>query len=393
MTRVLAILSFVLTLGVFAPAFAQDADGRATTGGAQTREDIMARQRGDKVQTRERSGDSAAGAAAAIAGQLGAKGSTSDSEVWEAIRFGTADVTVSTGKPEDAVLVQDGGMPWYEFRAGPLKTYGSYLLGGTLVLLLLFYLVRGKIRIDGEKTGETILRFNILERFAHWLLAGSFILLAITGLAVLFGRTVIIPYLGHEAFSTIAVASKWVHNWVAWPFMVALVLVFLFWVLHNIPNRHDVIWLLKGGGLFSKGVHPPARKFNAGQKIIFWIVIILGASVSASGLSLLMPFEIPMFAKTFVFLNDIGIGALIYGEPLPTQLAPHAEMQLASLWHAIVAFIMMAVILAHIYLGSVGMEGAFDAMGSGQVEKQWAKEHHGLWVEEVERKNASTPAE
>ena len=106
-----------------------------------------------------------------------------------------------------------------------------------------------------------------------------------------------------------------------------------------------------------------------------------------------MPFEIPMFAKTFAILNDLGISALVYGEPLPTQLAPHAEMQLATLWHAIVAFVMMAVILAHIYLGSVGMEGAFDAMGSGQVEKQWAKEHHGLWVEEVERKSASTPAE
>ena len=241
MTRVLAILSFILTLGVFAPAVAQDADARATTGGAQTREDIMARQRGEKVLTRERTGDDAAGAAAAIAGQLGAKGSTSDSEVWEAIRFGTADVKVSTGKSVDAVLVQDGGMPWYEFRAGPLKTYGGYLLGGTLLLLLLFYLLRGKIRIDGEKTGETILRFNLLERCAHWLLAGSFILLAITGLAVLFGRTIIIPYLGHEAFSTIAVASKWVHNWVAWPFMVALVLVFVFWVLHNIPNRHDLV--------------------------------------------------------------------------------------------------------------------------------------------------------
>ena len=87
-----------------------------------------------------------------------------------------------------------------------------------------------------------------------------------------------------------------------------MVLITLLWIAHNIPNRHDVVWMLKGGGLFSKGVHPPARKFNAGQKIIFWMVIILGASVSLSGLSLLMPFEIPMFAKTFAILNNVGIG-------------------------------------------------------------------------------------
>ena len=262
---------------------------------------------------------------------------------------------------------------------------------------MLFFLLRGRIRIDGERSGETILRFNLIERLAHWSLAGSFILLGLTGLAVLFGRVAIIPYFGHEAFATIAVGSKWIHNWVAWPFMVALVLVTLLWIAHNIPNRHDLVWMMKGGGLFSKGVHPPARKFNAGQKIIFWMVIILGASVSVSGLSLLMPFEIPMFAKTFAILNDVGIGPAIWGEPLPTQLAPHAEMQLSTLWHAIVAFIMMAVILAHIYLGSVGMEGAFDAMVSGEVDLQWAKEHHGIWVEEVQAKEAkaaaSTPAE
>lgn len=420
MTRLTALLTLILTLGLAAPLTAQETpaatsegrvaplqadeppgqaglEGRAATGGAQTLEDILARQRGEEVDSTSRDGDSAAGAAAALAGQLGALGGSSDSEIWAALRHNQANITVSTGKSQDAVLVQDGGMRWLQFRAGPLREYGGYLLLGVIGLLVLFYLVRGRIRIDGGKSGETILRFNLIERTAHWVLAGSFILLGLTGLVTLFGRVAFIPLFGHEAFAWMATASKWIHNWVAWPFMVALALVFVLWIVHNIPNRHDLVWMAKGGGLFSKGVHPPAKKFNAGQKIIFWMVILLGASVSLSGLSLLMPFDLPLFAKTFAVLNDLGIGPMVWGEPLPTALPPHAEMQLATLWHAIVAFLMMAAIIAHIYLGTIGMEGAFDAMGSGRVDKQWAREHHGLWVKEVEAKEpsrrAATPAE
>ncbi|PKP82819.1 MAG: formate dehydrogenase subunit gamma, partial [Alphaproteobacteria bacterium HGW-Alphaproteobacteria-2] len=260
--------------------------------------------------------------------------------------------------------------------------WGGYALLGMIGLLALFYLLRGRIRIEAGPAGRTITRFRAIERFGHWLLAASFILLGLTGLVVLFGRTALIPLFGKEAFAPIALASKWVHNNVAWAFMVALVLVAVMWIAHNIPNRHDLVWLAKGGGLFSKHSHPPSRKFNAGQKLIFWSVIILGVSVSASGLSLLFPFELPMFAKTFEVINATGLPALFSMEPLPTELAPHNEMQLAQLWHGIVAFAMMVIIIAHIYIGSVGMEGAFDAMGTGEVDLNWAKEHHNLWVEE-----------
>jgi formate dehydrogenase subunit gamma len=367
---------------------------RAATGGAQTLEDILARQRGEKVDDSFRRGatgspDDAAG----MASQLGTLGGASDAEVWRALRYGLEDVKVSSGGAESRVLIQDAGMWWLEFRKGPLATYGAWLMGGTLALLALFYLIRGKIRIDGEKTGRTVTRFQAVERFGHWLMAGSFVVLAITGLIVLFGRMVIIPLMGHEAFSTIALGSKWVHNNISWAFMLGLVMVFFMWVLHNLPNRTDLKWLAVGGGIFTKGVHPPAKKFNAGQKLIFWSVIVFGASISASGLSLLFPFELPMFAKTFVILNDTGLPQALGLGVLPETLAPHEEMQLATLWHTIVAFILIAIILAHIYIGSVGMEGAFDAMGSGEVEEQWAREHHGLWLEELQEKgHAPEPA-
>ena len=155
------------------------------------------------------------------------------------------------------------------WRSGPLATYGAWLLGATILLLALFFLVRGRIRIDGEKTGRTITRFKAVERFGHWLLAGSFILLGITGLLTLFDRFAIIPLIGKDAFAPVAYASKWIHNNVAWAFMLGLIMVFVMWVAHNIPNKTDLKWIAVGGGLLKKGVHPPARKFNFGQKLVF----------------------------------------------------------------------------------------------------------------------------
>ena len=376
------LMSFMLSLPVSAQEPTAD---RSATGGAQTLSDIIARQKGEAVQDdfrRNATGDTSI--AADLQQQLGTLGGVSDPELWRALRYGTADISVSTGGEVATVLVQDGGMRWLLMRSGPVAEYTAYGLGGILALLVLFYLLRGKIRIDGEKTGRTVTRFKAVERFAHWVLAGSFILLGLTGLYSLFGRTVLIPLFGKESFASIAMVSKWIHNNVSWAFMIALVVIFFMWVVHNIPNRTDLKWLAMGGGIFKKGVHPPAKKFNAGQKLIFWSVIVLGGSISVSGLSLLFPFEMPMFSATFAKMNALGITEMLGMEPLRTVLAPQEEMQLAQLWHTIVSCVLILIIIAHIYIGSVGMEGAYDAMGSGEVEEQWAREHHSLWLDELE---------
>ncbi len=395
LTRLMAVVTLIALLGTN-PALAQSEGAvdapDAPASDATTLEDILARQRGEDVERTNRAAEGSS-AEEQARGMLGTLGGASDSLLWEGLRFGTADITTQAGGPAATVLVQDGGMLWVGWREGPLRTYGGYLLLGTIGLLALFYLIRGRIRIDGGKAGTTIERFKPVERFAHWLLAGSFILLGITGLITLFGRVFIQPLLGKEVNAWLALGSKWIHNNVSWAFMLALVMVFVFWVIHNIPNRTDIGWMLKGGGLFSKNSHPPAKKFNAGQKMIFWSVILLGGSISLTGLSLLFPFEMPMFAATFEKLNAFGIPGLIGMEPFPTVLAPHEEMQYAQLWHAIVSFVLMAIIIAHIYIGSLGMEGAYDAMGSGQVDLQWAKEHHSLWVEEKQAKAQSAPAD
>ncbi len=337
---------------------------------------------------------------------LRAQGLNSDATIWGEVRAGET-FTTQASNPQAAFLVQDAGMPWLALRAkdGPLQVWGAWALGGILVALLLFYLLRGRIRIDHGLSGQLIERFKGWERFGHWLLAGSFVLLAITGLNLLFGKDYLMPLIGKEAFATLTNAGKWIHNNVAWAFMAGILWIFVAWVLHNLPSRHDLVWLAKGGGLFVKGVHPPSRKFNAGQKLIFWSTVVLGGSISASGLSLLFPYELPMFAKTFEVLNAWGISGLVAGGPLPTDLTPIEEMQYAQVWHTIVALAMTVIIVAHIYIGSVGMQGAFAAMGSGMVDRNWALEHHSLWVEEEEARaragkrsavvsgGAATPAE
>ena len=393
------MLAFFLLLTCAVPAMSQDSAAevapidRSATGGAQTLEDILARQRGETIDDEFRRTNTGGGDGAALSGQLGGLGGASDPDLWRALRYGSADITASSGGDVGAVLVQDGGMRWLEFRNGPLATYGASALGATIALLAIFFLLRGRIRIEAEKTGNTVTRFKTFERAAHWMLAGSFILLGITGLLSLFGRFVIAPYLSKEVNSILLIGSKWIHNNVSWAFMLALILIFVMWVWHNIPNRTDLVWIAQAGGIVGKK-HPPAKKFNFGQKIIFWSVIVLGASISWSGLSLLFPFELPMFAKTFAIMNDWGITALIGLDPLPTQMAPHQEMQYAQLWHAMVGFAMMCIILAHIYIGTLGMEGAYDAMGSGEVDEAWAHQHHSIWLDEVKAKNAkSTPAE
>lgn len=302
-------------------------------------------------------------------------GNTDISERWRQVRRGF-EGSVSIPDKKAGVLVQSEGETWRNVRNGPLSTYSIWVIAGMIVLLAVFFLVRGRIRVEHGMAGETITRFQTFERFGHWLLAVSFIILALTGLNILYGRYWLLPVVGPEIFGSITLAGKFLHNYLSFSFMLGLAIIIVMWVVHNLPDRYDANWLLKGGGLFSKNSHPPARKFNAGQKLIFWSVVIGGISISLSGLSLLFPFEMPMFAKTFAFIN-------LFGFDLPTQLTPMQEMQLAQLWHSIVAVVLVAIILAHIYIGSIGMEGAFDAMGTGEVDLNWAREHHSVWVDET----------
>ncbi len=310
-------------------------------------------------------------------------GATSDTEFWRQVRQGMQG-QVSIPDARAGVLIQSEGDNWRAARNGPVSTFGAWLLLGTVVVLAAFFAIRGRIRIEHGRAGVTIERFKAVERFAHWLMAGSFVVLGLTGLNLLYGRYVLKPVIGADAFGAITLFGKYAHNYLSFAFMAGLALAFVLWVAHNIPRGVDVVWLLKGGGMFGSA-HPPAYKFNAGQKILFWLVMLGGLSVSLSGLALMFPFQFALFAKTFSVLN-------VFGLDLPTSLTAMQEMQLNQLWHTAVSVFLIAMIIAHIYIGSLGMEGAFDAMGSGEVDLNWAREHHSLWAEEVESSDADGPA-
>ncbi len=298
------------------------------------------------------------------------------SDGWRGVRSGTAG-RVSIPDPQAGILIQSEGEIWRSIRNGPVTAAGAWSMFVMLILLAVFYAWRGRIPLAGKPTRREVVRFNGIERFAHWMTAASFIVLALSGLNLLYGRYLFIPVVGKEAFAVITEAGKFLHNFVAFPFMAGLILMFALWVRHNVPTRVDLQWLRLGGGLLSDRHHPAAERFNAGQKAIFWIVILGGVSVSLSGVALLMPFAFPIFGKTFVFLNLFGFG-------LPDMLTPMQEMQLAQVWHAVVSLGLIVVMFAHIYIGTIGMEGAFQAMGSGKVDAAWAEQHHSLWAASAE---------
>jgi formate dehydrogenase subunit gamma len=251
------------------------------------------------------------------------------------------------------VIEQPMGREWRQFHEVTLRWIGAIALLGMLAILVIFYLWRGMVKIEKGRSGRKIVRFNGFERFVHWMTATCFIILALSGLNITFGKPLLLPLIGPEAFTTWSELAKYAHNYLSFPFTIGVVLIFLMWIGGNIPNRVDVEWVKRGGGIVGHD-HPPAYRFNAGQKMIYWIVVIGGGASAVTGYLLLFPFYV----------------AGIEG------------MQIGQVVHAVVAMLFIAAMLGHIYIGTIGMEGAFEAMGEGSVDVNWAREHHRLWLED-----------
>jgi formate dehydrogenase subunit gamma len=249
-------------------------------------------------------------------------------------------------------IEQPAGRDWRHFHEVTLRWIGAIAIVGVFVLLVLFYLIRGMVRIESGRSGRVLVRFSGFERLVHWMTATCFIILGISGLNITFGKPLLLPLIGPEAFTTWSLWAKYAHNYLSFPFTLGVVLIFLMWIAWNFPTRVDVNWLREGGGMVGHK-HPPADRFNAGQKMVYWIVVLGGGAIAASGYVLMFPF---------------------YGTNV-------AEMQLAEIVHGVVAVLFVAAMLGHIYIGTLGMEGAFEAMWDGTVDVNWAKEHHSLWLE------------
>jgi formate dehydrogenase subunit gamma len=285
--------------------------------------------------------------------------------VWREVRSGGPQTTQVRGV-ETNVLVQSEGETWRQIRNGPITVYGGLLILAVPLLILGFFLWKGPMRVHGALTGRKILRLTPWDRYIHWTTAISWCVLAISGLILLFGKYVLMPVIGGTLFSWLAQLAKILHNFISPVFLLAAILMFVQYVGRNIPRGHDFGWLAKGGGLLT-GQHVPSGFFNAGEKIVFWVgLTFFTIVVGASGLVLLFP--------------NFDQGREI--------------MQLSNIVHATAAVLYMAMMMGHIYLGSVGVEGAWEAMRyDGMVDEAWAKEHHEYWYNEVKsgRQGSAAP--
>jgi formate dehydrogenase subunit gamma len=273
-------------------------------------------------------------------------------------RLNRIEGRVTIPDPHARVLEQPQGREYREFHERLLPWLGAIAIVGMLLALTAFYVIRGPITLDRPGTGIKIQRFDALERFTHWLTATSFIVLAITGLNYVFGKRLLMPLMSPDTFAIWSQWAKYLHNAFALPFMLGLLIMMVLWIRDNIPDRYDLQWLREFGGFLSHR-HPPALRFNAGQKLIFWSGVLGGLALVGSGLVLMFP--------------DVVVDI--------------AGIQVAQYVHAVAGIIMIAIMLAHIYIGTIGMRGALAAMVSGEVDLAWGKQHHRAWVAQLRERN------
>lgn len=278
--------------------------------------------------------------------------------MWRDVRRGDPGVTTVKGA-ETGVLVQSEGNAWRKLRNGPVTLTGGILLLVVFGAIWAYYAWKGQLRLSSPPTGRKIPRFTLTERVVHYTVAGCFVLLATGGLMMIFGKHVLVPWLGHTVFSLLMQLLKPVHNFLGLVFAAALVVMIVMWAKDNIWDRFDAEWIRRAGGLLDHS-HVPAGRFNFGEKAWFWFgVTILGLTVSASG-----------------FLLDF-----------PGILELRASLQTTNLVHGIGALMLTLMAMGHIYIGTIGVEGALDAMKTGEVDEVWAKDHHSAWFEQVTAKN------
>ncbi len=252
----------------------------------------------------------------------------------------------------------NAGEAWRQVRNQWIIPYGGALLLIALGAVALFYWRKGTMALHGQETGRKIERFTPFERSAHWSNAIAFCALAISGVVMAFGKYFLLPILGGTLFGWLTYALKNVHNFAGPLFAVSMVIVLITFVRDNLPSSDDIQWLLHGGGMFS-GKEVPSHRFNAGEKVVFWGgVFLLGGVVVTSG-----------------FVLDKLIPGLIY---------ERSTMQLANMVHGVATVLMMAMFIGHIYMGTIGMQGAYKAMRHGYVDETWAKEHHELWYNDIQ---------
>ncbi len=284
----------------------------------------------------------------------GADPSNPRADFWRLVRNGDPGYTAVASQGH-SVLIQNGGENWREARNLLIIKYSPWILGLALVAMGLFHLIVGGDKLEEPRSGVMITRHSFGDRLLHWYTAFLFIIMAVTGLSLLLGRSGLIPYFGHTAVASFLSLAKLVHNWAGPLFLAGIVLEFTAWARNNIPNKRDLAWFKSMGGMLGSGPRPHTGKVNAGEKAWFWLMIIFGTTVGISGVVLNFP---------------------IWGQD-------RFIMQVSNIIHATAAVLFVTASFGHMYMGTLGSEGAFEGMWSGKVDKVWAKQHADLWYDEI----------
>lgn len=286
-----------------------------------------------------------------------------DGEVLSLLRADEETIGVSSlPYPGANIFERPFAREWRTGLADIVTHIGAIAMLGVLFLLSSFMALRGRIPITRGRSGETVRRFGLVERVVHWIVGVSFIWLAITGIVLGFGVSLLLPILGGYALGQVGWVAAWSHIAMGLPFALGTLAMIPLWIRYNMPGKQDLEFLAAGGGFWKEGSkHPSAHKFNAGQKIVFWSATIGGLLLVLTGVGLMFPGYVPS-------VPFLGWTMLI---------------------HALVGVLMIALFFGHIYIGSVGMQGGFDAMWSGEVDANWAAEHHDLWFEELKGRGAA----
>ena len=286
---------------------------------------------------------------------------------WRAVREGISGYSAVKGEGAN-VLVQASGQDWRNTRNSQNYQRLPWLIGGVFVLLLLYHLIAGRNKlVERPLSGRKIKRWSWFSRLVHWVTAISFIALAITGLSMFFGKTLLIPLLGKAGFALWAGYALNIHNVLGLVFSVGVIMMIVLWIWHNFPTAVDFKWLASGGGMFKRN-HPSAGRLNAGEKLWFWLVATLGVLVCLSGLVQVYQVFSPLIPAAWA---------------IPAIEITRSMMQQASLLHPVFSIVMTAVALGHIYIGTAGTEGALEGMTTGKVSAEWAKQHHDIWYAQM----------
>ena len=190
------------------------------------------------------------------------------------------------------------------------------------------------------------------EILIHWTLAISFFILTISGFGFLFHMESVGSAFG--GFNQM----RAIHNWAGVVFAAALLLT----IFHYLPvslkfSPDDVTWLRKGGGYFSKKPQlPPQDEINAGQKLLYIVVLLLGIAISVTGI-------------------------IIWLRPDMTEM--NKWVLFSFLIHNISFDIYLIVIPVHIYMATLANPGTLRIMISGSVPVEWARKRHAKWVQKM----------